>query len=77
MEEDEEEECDVDEPGFVTMRAWEGDLDKEFPAETPEGQVSHPLILFLIIHPLTHHSHILTDIFTHPLTHTLHAFSLT
>ena len=37
-EDNEEEECDVDEPGFVTMRAWEGDLDKEFPAETPEGQ---------------------------------------
>ena len=46
-EEDAEEEGDVDEPGFVTMRAWEGDLDKEFPAETPEGQVAHLRILLL------------------------------
>ena len=52
-DEDEEEEGDVDEPGFVTMRAWEGDLDKEFPAETPEGQVAHLRILLLFTHSHT------------------------
>ena len=37
-EDEEDEDEDEDESPFVTARAWEGELDKEFPADTAEGQ---------------------------------------